>query len=100
MLAFESIRRFPLSRSSRSKDSFNDSHIPDRVLYRNRNFSIFENCLRESIPLQRVLIADRESLCRDPAAENILAAVDKEPGRPVRRSIERDLQLNPSSRAK
>ena len=73
-------RRFCPSRYGRPDDRFDDSHIFHCIAYRYRNLCPFQYRARESISLNRILVADGESFDGDTASKNIAAIIDQKCG--------------------
>src|SRR5260370_14393690 len=90
----------PLAGCAGAEDSSDHRHVFDCIPKGNRNLGAVQDRAGEGITLNRVLVADRESLGGDAAAEDIASVVDQNAGGPIRGSVERDLDLDASLRAK
>src|SRR5271166_5565543 len=88
--------RLPGTAFRRAEQRIDDAHVQDRVLERKFEWRLPHDGARECVPLQSVLIADREFLDPRPAAEQVRAGVDQDSRRPVGRRVERDLDLDPT----
>src|SRR5271165_2544293 len=93
------LRRFPLIRIGGAEDGIEDSHIPEAVFERDRDFGVFQNCLGKGVALHRVLIGGGEGLRGDAAAVEVSAVVDEEACGMIQRRVERDLDLDAPARA-
>src|ERR1035441_6413386 len=92
-------RRLPQTGVCGAEDRLDHRHIADGIFQRHRDLGRVQDGLRESIALQRVLIADGESLRGNAAAKQVAAGVDEQAGGAVVRRIDRDFQLDASLRA-
>src|ERR1035441_5963073 len=69
-------RRLPQAGVCGAEDRLDHRHIADGIFQGHRDLGRVQDGLRESIALQRVLIADGESLRGNAAAKQVAAGVD------------------------
>ena len=86
---------FPAAGFGGTEERVNDRHVADGVFQGIRDFLVFANGLREKISLNRVLIADGKGFGdRATAGVEVLAVVDEDARRLVRRGVERNFDVD------